>query len=115
MYQLVVVRPEPPGQYTAQVVGIPEIRAIAATEQEAIAKARQALTEWFTTARWVQVEVPTPTAGNPLLQFAGHVNPDDPVEQMYQEELARFRREDLERTLREDEQACLDSSSTPIT
>ena len=52
---------------------------------------------------------------NPLLNFHGHLDPNDPLEQEFVEELARLRREDLERTLREDSQECSNSSSTPTT
>jgi hypothetical protein len=52
---------------------------------------------------------------NPLLHFAGHLDPNDPVEHEFVEELARRRREDLEQTLREDGQECSSSSSTPTT
>jgi len=112
---LVVVRPSAPGQFTAQVVGIPEIRADAPCEDEAIEKVRQLLNEWLTTARWVTVEVPIPTTGHPLLEAAGHADPNDPMEQEYLEEIARYRREVDERTQRDDEQACSGSSSTPTT
>jgi hypothetical protein len=51
---------------------------------------------------------------NPLLNFHGHLDPNDPAEKEFREELARIKREDLERTLREDEE-CSSSSSTPTT
>jgi hypothetical protein len=54
-------------------------------------------------------------SANPLLHFAGHLDPNDPVEQEFVEELARRRREDLEQTLSEDSQECPNSSSTPTT
>jgi hypothetical protein len=57
-------------------------------------------------------EVPS---ANPLLHFPGHLDPNDPVEQEFMEELARRRREDLEQTLAEDGQECPNSSSTPTT
>jgi hypothetical protein len=60
----------------------------------------------------VLIDVP---ATNPLLNFAGHVDPNDPLEQELVEELARLRREDLERTLQEDGPECSNSSSTPTT
>ena len=113
MYQLIVVRPEPPGQFTAQVVGIPDIRAVAPNEQDAISQARQMLNNWFATAQWVEVEVPTPTQGNPLLNYAGHKDPNDPLEQEYVRELERMRQEDRERAEREYEQECRNSSSIP--
>src|SRR5262249_6333700 len=111
-WQLVVVRPEPPGQYTAQVVGIPEVRATAATEEAAIEQARQILAEGLATARWGQGEraprVKSPGGGHPW-----HKDPYDPLEQEFLEELARNKREDLERTLQEYDQECSNSSSTP--
>ena len=53
-------------------------------------------------------------SANPLLHFDGHLDPNDPQVQEFVEELARRRREDLEQTLREDEE-CSNSSSTPTT
>src|SRR5256885_769041 len=51
---------------------------------------------------------------NPLLHFSGHLDPNDPLVQEFVEKLARRRREDLEQTLREDEE-CSSSSSTLTT
>jgi hypothetical protein len=53
-------------------------------------------------------------SANPLLNFQGHLDPNDPLEKEFMEELARLKREDLERTLREDEE-CSNSSSIPTT
>jgi hypothetical protein len=53
-------------------------------------------------------------SANPLLHFQGHLDPNDLLEKEFVEELARLKREDLERTLREDEE-CSRSSSTPTT
>jgi hypothetical protein len=111
-YPLVVVRPEPPGQYTAQVVGIPEIHATALSREVAIEQVRGTLMEWVAAGQLVQVEVPQ---GNPLMKWFGHADPNAPSERAYREELARLRREDLEQTLREYDQECSDSSSTPTT
>ncbi len=52
---------------------------------------------------------------NPLLHFPSHLDPNDPIEQEFVEELARRRREDLEQTLREESQECSNSFSTPTT
>ena len=52
---------------------------------------------------------------NPLLHFKGHRDPNDPLEQEFVAEMARLRREDYERTIREDEQECSNSSLTPTT
>ncbi len=57
-------------------------------------------------------ELPDP---NPLLHFHGHLDPNDPLEQEFLEELARRRREDYEQAAREDGQECSNSSSTPTT
>jgi hypothetical protein len=57
-------------------------------------------------------EVPS---ANPLLNFPGHLDPNDPLEKEFVEELARQRRKDLEQTMREDDQECPNSSSTPTT
>src|ERR1700722_5947411 len=94
----VVVRPEPSGQYTAEAVGIPEIRATCADRVEAIHQVQLALCQWIASGRLVQVELLQ--AKHVPLQFPP-VNPNDPGEKIYLEELARFRRQDLERTLLE--------------
>ena len=108
----VVVRPEPPGQFTAQVVGLPELRATAATKEEALQQVRIVLSEWLTSGQLVSIAVPRE---NPLLRFPEHLDPTDPLEQEFLQELARLHREDLERTLREYDQECSNSSSTPTT
>lgn len=109
---LVLVRPEPQGQYTAQAVGLPDIRATAATREEAIEMVGNALQKELAAGNLVPVQV---LQENPLHEWFGRADPNDPNEQAYLEELARFRREDLERTLREYGQECSDSSSTPTT
>jgi len=115
MFHEVVVRPEPPGQYTAQVWGNPEIRATAGSEAEAVEQVKRLLADWLATAKWVRVDVPTPGYTHPALKFAGHADPNDPLEQEYLAEIARYRREVDERD-QEDEQSCpSDSSSTPTT
>lgn len=54
---------------------------------------------------------------NPLLNFQGHIDPNSPLEKIFDEEMARLKREDFERTMRvyEEEKAkeCSNSSSTP--
>jgi hypothetical protein len=54
-------------------------------------------------------------SANPLLNFPGHLDPNDPMEDEFVKELARRRREDLEQSLREDGKECSNSSSTPTT
>ena len=114
MLQLVAVRPDPAGKDTAQVVGIPEIRASAETEQDAIEQVRARLAAWLKGGRLVAIDIPGPELG-PWPPPQGHLDPNDPMEKEYLDELARYRREDLERTLREYDQECSNSSSTPTT
>jgi hypothetical protein len=104
MYHLVVVRPEPPGQFTAQPLGVPEIRVVAASAEQAVAQAQQALKEWLGSLYWVPVELPPPRG---VHQGAGHAK-DDPDFETYLEEIRRHRQEVEERE-------CSDSSSTPTT
>ena len=111
--QLVVIRPEPPGQYTAQLVGLPELQATAATREEALAQVRCLLAQWQADGRLVPVEVSLPAAMPPVAHH-GH-DPKDLLDKEFLEDLERFRREDRERTLQEDDRICSHSSSTPIT
>src|SRR5438093_5027107 len=92
--QLILVRPEPPGQFTAQVVGLPELQVTADSREEAVRQVEARLREWLADGRLVAVPLPV---ANPWLHLFGHTDPNDPEEQVYLEELARLRREDLER------------------
>jgi hypothetical protein len=97
LYHWVVVRPEPAGQFTAQVVGIPELCATAPNRDEAIEQLRARILEWIATGQLVPIEVLP--KDHPVLRFRGWVDPNDPDEQAYLQELARLKAEDLERTL----------------
>jgi hypothetical protein len=108
----VMVRPEPAGQYTAQAVGLPDIAATASTKEEAIQAVHDILRGLMASGQLVPVEV---EQKNPLLQWFGSADPNDSSEQAYLAELARFRQEDKESTLRELDQECSNSSSTPTT
>ncbi len=112
MSQLIIVQPQSNGQVTIQVAGVPELQASAPTKEEAVQKLRALLEQWLASGQLMEIDLP---GDNPLLKWAGHIDPNDPGEQIYLEELARLKREDLERTLREYEQECSDSSSTPTT
>jgi hypothetical protein len=98
MNLFVIVRAVAGGQLTAQVPGIPELQATEATKEEAVQKVRIRIGEWLASGQLVPIELPEE---NPLLKWAGHIDPNDPDEQVYLEELERFRREDRARTLRE--------------
>jgi hypothetical protein len=112
LLQLVQVRPEPPGQYTAQVVGLPDLRATAATREQAIEQVRTLFVAWVASGRLALMEV---AARQPQDSPTGPVDSDDLLEREFLEDLDRFRREDLERTLKECGEECPSSSSTPTT
>jgi hypothetical protein len=110
--QLVRVRAKPTGQFTAEVVGLPELQATAPTRDEAVREVASRLQQWLNTGELAAVEVKSP---NPLMLWFGNADPNDPVEQEFLAELARMKQEDLEQTLREYDQECSNSSSTPTT
>ena len=89
-----IVRIEPPDQFVAQPLGIPELRAVAKTESEAIEQASQALTHWLASAKVVQVTVPVVGTANPWLDAFGR-SANDPDFDEYLEELGRARAADL--------------------
>jgi len=105
--QLVRIRQQSQGIYSAEAVGLPDIQATAASSEEAIREVRDRLEQGLSSGQLVQIEL-SPVAPAPR-------NPNDPLEQEFLEDLERERREDLERTLKEYDQQCSDSSSTPIT
>ena len=109
----ILVQPEPPGQFTARVVGLPELQATAATREQALQHIRNTLAEWIASGQLVALPMPP---AHPLQNFSGWIDPNDPGEKVFLEELARLKAEDLERTLREyaeEDQQCSNSSSTP--
>lgn len=111
----IVVRPEPAGHFTAQLLGLPELSATAANREEAIEQVRARILESIALGQLVPVEIPKE---HPLVRFKGWADPNDPEEKLFLEELARMKAEDLERTLREyaeEDQQCSGSSSTPTT
>jgi hypothetical protein len=115
LHHWIVVRSEPTGQFTAHLLGLPELAATAAGREDAIEQVRIRIGEWLEEGRLALVETPKE---NPLLKWFGWIDPNDPDEQVYLQELARLKAEDLERTLREyaeEDQQCSASSSTPTT
>ena len=96
-----MVRAEPSGQYTAQLVGLPELQATAGTRDEALAQVRHLLKQWLGEGRLVPVEVSLPAAKP---QVACVHAPQDLLEKEFLEDLERFRQEDLECTLRDYDQ-----------
>lgn len=111
---LVQVRQESSGPFIAEVIGLPELHATGASAEEAVAQVRDRLTQWLAAGRLVFLTVPSMP---PLKKPTGWAK-NDQLEQEFLEDLARMRQEDLERTLREDEQGdagCSNTSSTPTT
>jgi hypothetical protein len=93
MEQLVIVRAAGPGRFTAQAVGVPEIRAEADTEAAALDQVRQSLAAWFASAKLVRIDVAVNGTGNPWLDTFGR-SADDPEFPAYLEELQRARSAD---------------------
>lgn len=104
MYHLVIVRPEPAGQFTAQPLGVPELRVVAASAQEAVEQVQRALKDWIGSLYWVPVELPNPKS-HPVHEGAGHAK-EDPDFETYLKEIQRYRQE-------VDERECSLSASTP--
>jgi hypothetical protein len=112
MQHWVTVRPDAGGQYTAQAVGLPEVRATAADRDEAFRRVREMVRSLVASGELMAIAVPpantTQTRRHPK-------DPNDPHERAYLDALARDHQEDLEQTLRELDQECSNSSSTPTT
>jgi hypothetical protein len=91
MEHLVAVREDGAGRYTAQALGVPDVKGQGATEAEAIEQARQALAAWLASVKVVRVQVGLPgKTGNPWLDYFGYAK-DDPDFQDYLDELKRAR------------------------
>jgi len=114
LHHWVVVRPEPAGQFTARVVGLPELHASAASREQAVEQVRAVLQQWLACGQLAPVSV---RAGGSLANWPGH-DPTDPLEQEFLADLERFRQEDREPALREgplESQPCSNTSSTQST
>lgn len=97
LYHWIVVRPEPTGQFTAQLLGLPELRASAANRDEAIERLRVHIREWQAAGQLVPVESP---GDNPLQKWFGWAK-DDPEYGLFLDEIRRFREEVDQRELSE--------------
>jgi hypothetical protein len=114
VWPLVKIHKEEADGYRAEVVGLSEVHATAATRDEALAQVRAQLLERFATEQIVPLALPIRL---PVMKPAGWAA-SDPIEQEYLEELARARQQDLESTLHEfepDGEGCSNTSSTPTT
>ena len=113
MEHLILIQTDATGAYTAQAVGLPDIRVSASTREEAIHKVRESLNGLVAAGHLVTVDV---AEENPALQWAGWAKGDSDYE-VFLGELKRIRQKDLARTLKKQDAAntCPDSSSTPTT
>ncbi|MGH9940638.1 MAG: type II toxin-antitoxin system HicB family antitoxin [Blastocatellia bacterium] len=97
---------QPETGYVASVIGIPGCVAEGDTEEEAIAKAKEALTQWLSRGKIVAVEIDTGEAtqtDNPWLKICGSAK-DDPTWDDFQANIQEYRRElDAEEAAREKE------------
>jgi hypothetical protein len=80
-------------QHVAQPLGIPEVKAVAATEAEAIAQVTEALGHWLAAAKVIHITVPGEAHGNPWLGTFGRSATDLDFPE-FLEELQRLRTTD---------------------
>jgi hypothetical protein len=109
---LVRIREEPEGQFTADILGAPDIQATAATRKEAIEQVRTLLQQQVNLGSIASIEIPR---RDPVADLAGAWK-DDPDFDLYLEEIRKFREEEDRRERRFWEaEECSDTSSTPTT
>ena len=80
--------------YVAEIIGLPHCQAVGKTEEEAISKAKETLTERLTHGKIVSIKVdPVITQENhPMLKGFGRFK-DDPTFDDLMERIAEYRRE----------------------
>lgn len=78
--------------YQAMVMGLPDCVAEGETEEEAVAKAKEALNEWLARGKLVTFELDPAPAANPWLQLCGKYK-DDPAWDVFQANIAAYRRQ----------------------
>ena len=86
---LVRIIQEPDGQFTARLLGEPDLYATAATAEEAVEQLRARLQEEVNWGRLLAIELPRQ---NPVLERFGSAR-DDPTFHEYLEEIRKFREE----------------------
>jgi hypothetical protein len=109
---LVRVREEPEGQFTAKLLGAPDIRATAETREQAIEQVRTLLQYQVNLGSIAAIEIPR---REPVAELAGTWK-DDPDFDLYLEEIRKFREEEDRREgFVPDPDECSNTSSTPTT
>lgn len=86
----VIVESKSESEFVAEPIGKPELRAVAKSEAEALAKVENALEEWLRSAKLVQLEVAVGGVGNPWTDSFGR-SADDPDFEEFLEEIGRSR------------------------
>jgi hypothetical protein len=86
---LIQVAESSPGRITAEVVGLNDVKATAASKDEAIAEIKQLLKEKLRTGELISVPLHDE---HPALKWFGHAK-DDPDKDAYLEEIRRYRKE----------------------
>lgn len=86
----IIIRAREGDQIEAEPVGIPELKSVARTEQEAIEQVGIALEQWLATGKVIQIDVPGIGTGNPWVDFYGR-SADDPDFEAYLAEIKRVR------------------------
>jgi hypothetical protein len=109
---LVQIRAEHDGQFTAQLPGLAELRATAATREEAVEHLRALIRQQLESGSLVCMDMPQV---NPLMQWFGHAK-DDPHFDDYLDEIRKYR-EEADRRAEHGPEAteCSSTSSTPTT
>ena len=88
----IILKTKANNHYEAVPMGIPELRMVADTEADALKKVTQALEEWLTSAKVVQIDIPGLESSNPWLKAFGR-SVDDPDFDDFIEEINRERTE----------------------
>jgi len=89
----ILVRTRATNQYEAEPIGIPELKAVGATEEAVLEQVGYALGQWLATAKVVHVEIPLVDQGNPWLDTFGR-SAQDPDFDDFMAEVARARTEE---------------------
>ncbi len=86
----VIVESTSENEFVAEPLGRPELKVVAPTEAEALARVERALEEWLSSVKVVQLEIPVRGPGDPWLDTFGR-STDDPDFDEYLEEIERAR------------------------
>ena len=80
-------------RHEAWVIGLPNIREVASTQEEALAKAKGAIERLLSSGDLILVSVPSKEKANPWLRLFGR-SAEDPDFDEFVQEMRRLRSED---------------------